>query len=651
MPGETLIPTTVGQPLSAGTPPGEPCVLVIFGASGDLTRRLLTPALYNLACDGLLPERLAVAGIALDDLSTEQFRARLSADVRQFTTRPAVDGRVWEWLEGRLHYTQGDFADPEAYRRLADLVARLDAQYQAGGNVLFYLATPPVVFGLICESLARAGFNERQKGWVRIIVEKPFGHDLASAIALNRRLLAHWSEDQIYRVDHYLGKETVRNLLAFRFANGVFEPLWNKNHVDHIQFTVAETLGVENRGGYYDRTGVLRDMIQNHMFQMLAYLCMEPPASFRADAIRNEKAKLLDAVRIWKREEVPHHVVRGQYGPGKKPGGEPAAGYRQEPGVDPNSNTETFAALRLFIDNWRWEGVPVYLRSGKSTWKRGTEIIVAFRRSPEVIFRDTTAAGQLESNNLVFHMQPDQAAEFRLHAKAPGPLLSLQKVTMRFDYRESFEAPRGTGYEVLLYNCLLGDATLFSRTDLVESAWRIAQPILDAWTAVPPPDFPNYAAGSWGPKAAFDLIARDGRRWVEIINRDVLEKVSLFQGGDPVFLHNLAMMLQPVVYSPGDLIIRQGEIGGEMYFICRGRVEVLDRAGAVLSTLGEGDFFGEISLLLSRPRTASVRAVTACDLFVLGKADFNKVLKDYPQFASSLRQIATSRCDAAEGRR
>jgi glucose-6-phosphate 1-dehydrogenase len=640
---ETQVRRTVGERPRGAAPAAEPCVMVIFGASGDLTKRLLMPALYNLECDGLLAREFVVVGIALDELSTDQFRARLSEDIKKFTTRKEFNAAAWDQFVRRLHYTPGNFGDPEAYRRLASLVSKLDAEYQARGNVLFYMATPPAVFGLISENLSRAGLTSSERGWRRLIVEKPFGQDLPSALQLNRTLLTHWSEDQIYRIDHYLGKETVQNLLAFRFANGIFEPLWNKNHVDHIQLNVAETVGVEGRGGYYDRSGVLRDMVQNHMFQMLAYLCMEPPTSFRADAVRNEKAKLLDAVRVLRPDEVPQNAVRGQYGPGKRTDGTPAAGYREEPGVNPRSCTETFAALKVFIDNWRWEGVPIYLRSGKRLWKRGTEIMVQFKKAPEVIFRDTPAVTGLESNKLIFHIQPDQGIEFRFHAKTPGPALYLQKVNMRFDYREAFEASRGTGYEVLLYNCMTGDATLFSRTDLVESAWRIVQPILDVWSSAPPEDLPNYAAGSWGPKAAFDLIERDGRNWLEVINRDVLEKVPLFQGSDPLFLHNLALNLKPVVCCPPAPIINKGDTGREMYFICRGQVEVVNDAQVVLSTLGAGDFFGELSLLHSQPRTASVRPTMPCDLFVLDKADFDKVLKERPEFAESLRENAKSR--------
>jgi glucose-6-phosphate 1-dehydrogenase len=421
----------------------------------------------------------------------------------------------------------------------------------------------------------------------------------------------------------------------------MFEPLWNKQQIDHIQFTVAESVGVEGRGRYYDSAGALRDVVQNHMFQMLAYLCMEPPSSFRADSVRNEKAKVLDAVRIMSPAEVLKNTVRGQYGPGRKPDGALAHGYRQEQDVAPSSTTETFVALKLFIDNWRWEGVPIFLRSGKSLWKRGTEILVQFKKAPEVIFRDTPEIDHLENNQLIFHVQPDQGIEVRFQAKHPGPAMSLQKVNMRFDYQESFEASRGTGYEVLLYHCMLGDATLFARNDLVEAAWRIAQPILDTWANHPPVDFPNYNAGSWGPKASFHLIERDGRKWLEVINRAVLERVPLFQDTSSVFLHGLALVLKPVVYAAGDYVVKKGDPGSEMYFIARGEVDIVDENGQVVRVLGEGNFFGETSLITSEPRSAHVRARTQCDLFVLEKSDFVKVLKDHPKFARSI--LETSR--------
>src|SRR5262245_50634399 len=359
----------------------EPCLMVLFGASGDLTRRLLIPALYNLACDGLLPARFALIGVAKDALTSAQFREALARDIHRFSTRRTFDEAVWSDLERRLHYMSGEFDDPATFERLGATAAALDAEGQLGGHVIYYLAVPPPLFGPIAEELARAGANSGDRGWRRIVIEKPFGRDLASARALSQQLLAHWREEQIFRIDHYLGKETVQNLLAFRFSNGLFEPLWSRHHIDHIQLTVAETVGVERRGRYYEGAGVLRDMIQNHMFQMLAYLCMEPPGSFRPEAIRNEKAKVLDAVRIMRPEDVQAHTVRGQYGPGHQGDGSPAVGYRQEPDVDPGSRTETFAALKLFIDNWRWEGVPIYLRSGKALWRRGTEILVQDRKS------------------------------------------------------------------------------------------------------------------------------------------------------------------------------------------------------------------------------------------------------------------------------
>jgi len=616
------------------TPKGDPCIIVVFGAAGDLTRRLLVPALYNLACDGLLAPHLAIIGVAGEALDTLQFRDRLSTDIRRFTTRNAVDEVAWADLVGRLHYVSGRFEDDATYGRIFELLESLSRQYQTRGNALFYLATPPAAFGLIAQRLAAAGLNVPPRGWRRLIVEKPFGRDLASARELNRTLLAHWNEEQIFRIDHYLGKETVQNLLAFRFSNGLFEPLWNRQQIDHIQFTVAESVGVEGRGAYYDGAGALRDMIQNHMFQMLAYLCMEPPSSFRADAVRNEKAKVLESVRIMRPEDVLRDTVRGQYGPGRKPDGTAVPGYRQEKNVSPESNTETFAALKLHIDNWRWEGVPIYLRSGKSLWKRGTEIAVQFKKAPEVLFREEQGVPHLEHNQLIFHIQPDQGIELRFQAKHPGPLLSLQKVDMRFDYQDAFEASRSTGYEVLLYRCMRGDATLFTRNDLVETAWRIAQPVLDTWAENPPADFPNYEAGSWGPKPAFHLIERDGRKWLEVINRAVLEKVPLFAGTSSVFLHGLALVLKPALFAAGDVIVRKGEPGAEMYFVARGEVEVDN--GERLIALGEGDFFGEKSLLLAEPRSATVRARTQCDLYVLEKADFMRVLKDHPKFASSI---------------
>ena len=633
--------TSPGLDSAPSQAPAEPCIFVIFGASGDLTKRLLMPALYNMACDGLLPTQFAIIGMAMDELTTDSFRERLSRDVRAFNTRKDFEPAAWENLCSRLHYLPGKFGDESSFAGLRALVSQLDAQYQTAGNILFYLATPPSVFGLISGNLDRTGFK-RLPGWKRIIVEKPFGNDLASAQELNRQILSYCQERQIYRIDHYLGKETVQNILAFRFANGMFEPLWNKHNIDHIQFTVSEAVSVEGRGGYYDRAGVLRDMIQNHMFQMLAYVCMEPPSSFAADDIRDEKAKLLKAIRIYNSDEVLANSVRGQYGPGKKADGIPCPAYRHEPDVNPESSTETFAALRLFIDNWRWDGVPIYLRSGKALWTRGTDVVVQFKTPSAAMFRGT-AIHKLSANRLIFHIQPDQAIETLFQAKIPGPVMQLQPVNMRFSYGEAFRASRGTGYEVMIYSAMTGDPTLFSRTDLVETAWRVAQPFLDAWASQPSTDFPNYPAGTWGPRSAHDLIERDGRYWFEVINRETIERVPLFRGGDALFLNQVCMALQPRAVTLGETIIQQGDHGNEMYLICRGEVEILDTQNQVKATLREGDCFGEIALLLAEPRTATVRAKAPCNLFVLGRADFSRILRDHPQFAQAIKDIARER--------
>ena len=430
----------------------------------------------------------------------------------------------------------------------------------------------------------------------------------------------------------------MQNLLAFRFSNGMFEPLWNKNYIDNIQFNVSEAVDVEDRGGYYDSSGVVRDMMQNHMFQMLAYLCMEVPGSFEPDAIRNEKAKLLQSVRHFTPEEVARHVVRGQYGPSlDKPG------YRQEKNVNPKSNTETYAAARFFVDNWRWEGVPIYLRSGKALWKRGTEIVVEFKKAPEVIFRGTPVTA-LGANRLVFHIQPYQGIEVQFQAKIPGPRMQLQPVHMKFGYGEAFKASRYTGYEVMLYACSHGDATLFSRGDLVEAAWRVAQPILDAWSTTTP-DFPNYMRSTWGPKAAAEMIAADGRRWFEVVTEDVLKQSPLFRDGDAVFLEQVIMALKPKQAAAGEQLITKGEVGRELYLIEQGEVEVLDDAGKVIRVLTDGDVFGEVGVLMSTPRNATIRTKVQTDLYVLAKSDFSRILRDNPNFAAAIKQVAKERFD------
>ena len=629
-------------------PLSEPCVMIIFGASGDLTKRLLVPSLYNLACDDLLSPNFAVLGTGRSEISNAQFRESMASQetgLRAFHTRKEFDEEACDQLLERFYFESANI-DVEGFTRLKKTVDALDAEYHAGGNVLFYFAMAPRFFGGLCENLYKAGFQEGS-GWKRIIVEKPFGTNLQSALDLNHEILKYWKEEQIYRIDHYLGKETVQNLLAFRFSNGMFEPLWNKHHIDNIQFNVCEAVDVQGRGGYYDQSGVLRDMMQNHMFQMLSYICMEPPGSFDADSIRNEKAKLLESVRIYTDDEVRENVVRGQYGPSFDEQGQvDKPGYRQEPDVDPESKTETFAAAKLQIDNWRWQGVPIYLRSGKALWKRGTEIVIEFKKPPERVFQGT-GVQHLTSNRLVFHIQPVQGIELLFQAKTPGPTMQLQTVDMSFNYGDAFKASRYTGYEVMLYACSRGDATLFSRGDLVEAAWRIAQPLLDHWDSTPVSDFPNYARNSWGPKSAYELLEKDGRRWFEVVTPDVLEESPLFKGADPLLLNAVILALRPLSVAPCETIIRQGEIANEMYFICRGEVEVLQSFGQVVSQLKDGDFFGEVGLLLAAARTADVRAKTLCDLFVLSKKDFSRILQEHPQFANGMLQVAKERYDLA----
>jgi glucose-6-phosphate 1-dehydrogenase len=497
--------------LSGAGRPAPPAAVVIFGAAGDLTKRKLLPALYNLKAHGLLPRELAVVGVARKEKSHEQFRDEQSRDIREFATT-AVDGALWAELRDAMYYLAGDFSDPATYSQLANLLGDVAKRHGTGGNVLFYLATPPGFFGEVVRRLGEAGLlREERDSWRRVIIEKPFGRDLASAQALNAEIAAVLQERQVYRIDHYLGKETVQNILVFRFANGVFEPIWNRRYVDHVQLMVAETVGVEDRGNYYETAGVLRDMIQNHMFQLLSLIAMEPPISFEADAVRDEKVKVLHAIRPMQPEEILERTVRGQYGEGEIEGRRVPA-YRQEPKVAGSSTTETYAALKLFVENWRWAGVPFYLRSGKRLARRRTEIVVEFRRPP-LLLLDRVAMGEIEANRLVLHIQPDEGIELQIKAKRPGPTVRIETVKLDFSYADFGETSAATGYERLLYDCLVGDSTLFHRTDMVEAAWRLATPVLDVWKSVPPRDFPNYAAGSWGPAAADELIQRDGRRW------------------------------------------------------------------------------------------------------------------------------------------
>ena len=498
---------------------GNPCVMVIFGATGDLTKRKLIPAILNLAQEEVLPKQFAIVGFAGNDLTTEAFRRTLGEELPNFAHDP-IDLKMWEWLSQRIYYVKGDFQDPEAYKRLQQQISEVEKLHTTGGNKFFYLAVAPRFFAPIVQQLGNAGLVQEENGrWARVIIEKPFGHDLESARLLNAELKRVLSERQIYRIDHYLGKETVQNVMVFRFTNNIIEPLWNRNYVDHVQITAAETVGVEHRGGFYETAGALRDMVPNHLFQLMTMTAMEPPISFDADEVRNKQAEVLHAIQPLAPEDVLTNMVRGQYGEGFIDG-QRAVGYRQEPDVSPNSNTETFVAMKLQIDNWRWAGVPFYLRTGKRLAKRATEIVIQFRSTPFVLFRNT-AVKNLETNRLVIHIQPDEGISLSFGAKVPGSVMRLGLVNMDFDYKTYFGAEHGTGYERLLRDCMAGDATLFQRADMVEAGWSVIQPIIDVWHALPPRGFPNYSARSWGPVEGEELLERDGRSWRRIGEEDL----------------------------------------------------------------------------------------------------------------------------------
>jgi glucose-6-phosphate 1-dehydrogenase len=500
------------NPLRVGLPrhrAPQPCAIVIFGATGDLTHRKLIPALYHLVRDGLLPASCAIVGYARSAGSDETLRESL----RKALDLPAGDA-VWEQFAQNIFYHRSDYGDPNGYRSLGDLLTRIDQERGTGGNRLFYLATPPGVAADVARHLGEAGLVPPPNGtgpWARLVVEKPFGHDLASAADLNRRLAAVFDESQIFRIDHYLGKETVQNLLVFRFANGLFEPVWNAKHVDHVQITVSESLGVEGRGGYFEGAGILRDMVQNHLLQILCLVGMEPPAVLEADAIRDEKVQLLRSLRPIRPEDVAGMSARGQYGAGWIDGEEVPA-YRDEPGVAPDSRTETYVALRLWVDNWRWAGVPFYLRAGKRLPKRATEVAVQFKEVPRILFnRDPNAA--LAPNVLVIRIQPDEGISLRFAAKVPGPAVRIQPVRMEFSYGAAFGQEPPEAYERLLLDAMLGESTLFTRRDEVEAAWAVVDPIRAGWQQEEGADLPIYAAGTWGPDAADAFIHADGREW------------------------------------------------------------------------------------------------------------------------------------------
>jgi len=501
-----------------------PCVFVIFGASGDLTRRKLLPALYNLAVSRLLPPGMSIVGYALQELSDAQFRANMHEAVAAFSRRKPIDEAVWEDFASRLHYVSGRFEDETRFERLRETLELLDRTNGSSGNRIYYLAIPPSAFSTVNANLAKAGLVVDALDatrYTRIIVEKPFGRDLSSGDALNAELHRVFAERQIFRIDHYLGKETVQNLIALRFGNAIFEPLWNRNHIDHVQVTVAEDIGVEQRGKFYEEAGATRDIVQNHLLQLLMVAAMEPPVAFTADEVRDEKVKVLRALKPIVGSDVDRFVVRGQYGPGNF-AGQGVAGYRQEANVAPSSKVETFVAMRLELNNWRFAGVPIYIRAGKRLTRRVTEISVHFKDVPHALLapressvesRDLAAPSRIDPDVLAIRIQPDEGIGLRFVAKVPGPAMTLRPVTMDFRYGSVFGGSGPEAYERLILDAMLGDPTLFARADEVSAAWRFITPILEHWTKEPQMEPSTYSAGTWGPQQAVDLIEADGREW------------------------------------------------------------------------------------------------------------------------------------------
>jgi glucose-6-phosphate 1-dehydrogenase len=501
----TQEPTTQDNPLLEGlrlrrTP--EPCALVIFGASGDLTRRKLLPALYSLALRRLLPEHFAVLGVARSEESDDEFRERMKAAVQEFG-RDEFHQDVWDKLAEGMRYVATDFADEGGEDRVAEVLNEFDRERGTGGNRVYYFAVPPAAISTLVREI---GKRRSAEGWTRLIVEKPFGRDLATARELNAELGEYFEEREVFRIDHYLGKETVQNLLALRFANGIFEPIWSRQFVDHVQITVGESIGIEGRGAFYEEVGAIRDVFQNHLLQLVALTAMEPPIDFTAESVRNEKVKVLRAMHT----PGPKHVVRGQYGRGFVEGDE-VPGYREEPGVAPDSMTETYVAAKLYVDNWRWADTPFYVRSGKRLARRETTIAIEFKRAPHPPFQEAEDAG-LTPNVLVVHIQPDEGVSLEFAAKVPGQGMTLRTVHMDFLYGGAFRTGIPEAYERLILDCLLGDATLFTRADEVEEQWSLVDAIVGQWQR-DRPAFPNYAAGTWGPGGAGELLRRDGREW------------------------------------------------------------------------------------------------------------------------------------------
>jgi glucose-6-phosphate 1-dehydrogenase len=488
----------------------EPVTVILFGASGDLAKRKVIPAMYDLATHKALGLRYAIVGFSRTAMTDESFRSTIGEAAKTISEVGPIDPTQWNEFAGNLYYSQGDYGKPESFATLAKRLKELSEAKQLGSNRLFYISTPPEVYPDIVEQIGKAGLNKPDSpdSWVRIIIEKPFGRDLASAVDLNHKVLSVFDENQVYRIDHYLGKDTVQNLLVLRFGNGIFEPLWNRNYVDHIQITAGETLGVERRGGFYETTGALRDMIQSHVLQLTSLCAVEPPASFGATAVRNEKLKVLQSIRPFDPGMMAQSVVRGQYSAGNI-GGKDVPGYRQEQGVDPHSRTETFVSAKVLIDNWRWAGVPFYLRTGKRLAKRSTEIVIEFKCAPHMVFRDKG----IQPNRLVLNIQPDEGISVSFGAKRPGTEMNIGNVTMKFSYEEGFGKSTRPAYATLLNDCVRGDATLFDSGENVEAAWSLVDPILDVWGATKSASVPQYAAGSWGPAESVALIERDGRHW------------------------------------------------------------------------------------------------------------------------------------------
>lgn len=501
----------------------SPALMVIFGASGDLAKRKLLPAIYNLSQQRLLPENFVILGYARSELSDDEFRERARSGVLAHAD-VELQKAAWEAFAPRLYYISGGYDEAEGFQRLRERMEELDDEWQIGGNRLFYLSTPPSVYAPVVSCLGHAELVQpvSRDCWTRIVVEKPFGSDLKSARKLNDHLLSVFDEEQVYRIDHYLGKETVQNILVFRFANGIFEPIWNRNYVDNVQITVAESIGVEGRGGYYEKSGALRDMVQNHLMQLVSLTAMEPPVAFDAKAVRDQKVNLLQAIRPLPPEEVPRYVVRAQYGAGTA-ATKPIPAYLKEEGVDPNSTTETYVAWRLEIDNWRWQGVPFYLRTGKALPRKASEIAVTFRKVPHLLFESTEEKENLSSNVLTMRIQPDEGIALKTLAKQPGPSVHLTPVNLEFTYGHSFGSPPDA-YQRLLLDVVLGDSTLFTRRDEVEVAWHRVTQVLEGWemqeeqAAANGKTFrlPKYPAGTWGPDEADELLAKDGRNWQSV---------------------------------------------------------------------------------------------------------------------------------------